>query len=503
MNDEPLTSDEVVAALERALDSEYLRSAPQSRRFLAYVVTETLAGRGHRLSERTVGRRALGHAGDFDGRLDASVRVRATRVRKALEAYNATGVDSVEIRLPAGSYMPVFRRVTSHAVPHWDNDVAITADGTGRQIGLAEALSHEMARQLGAFPGLRVIGPVPEHSGGTRAVAEHLGIRFVLNVSIIEDPASLAVELTVLDAIVGGTVWKALERLATNDPLGFDVADWARSVAGQIGDYTGVILKRSGESTRPLEDEWRAMQSYYSLFVTGERDDVLTAADLLSQVASQGERSAVVLAALAHCLALRAGYGFSEDLEADKAAAQSFANEALAADPTSGTAHLALATEALLSGQWDSAVANATKAAQLEPNHPSILETAGTLTAYAGSWDQGITMIRQALHLNPNLPGYAHSLLAMDHLFAGDDALALAESALIAVPADVFGPYLRALALMGLGYRERAHDEMDAALKIDPTIFDDIANPLVSWVRLNPSQQQILTDRLRMFMSDD
>jgi hypothetical protein len=56
---------------------------------------------------------------------------------------------------------------------------------------------------------------------------------------------------------------------------------------------------------------------------------------------------------------------------------------------------------------------------------------------------------------------------------------------------------------MGLGYRERAHDEMDAALKIDPTIFDDIANPMVSWVRLSPSQQQILTDRLRMFMSDD
>ena len=48
----------------------------------------------------------------FDGRFDASVRVRATRVRKTLAEYYAThgSADSIRIELPPGSYVPRFTR---------------------------------------------------------------------------------------------------------------------------------------------------------------------------------------------------------------------------------------------------------------------------------------------------------------------------------------------------------------------------------------------------------
>ena len=64
---------DVVEALGRVLNSRPFRRSPRARGFLAYVVTETLSGRGERLSERTIARRALHRDADFDGRADASV----------------------------------------------------------------------------------------------------------------------------------------------------------------------------------------------------------------------------------------------------------------------------------------------------------------------------------------------------------------------------------------------------------------------------------------------
>ncbi len=95
----------IAETLTRVLASAAFSGSERSRAFLAYVVTETLAGRGDRLSERTVGRRALGHGEAFDGRKDASVRVRATRVRKALRAYveGEGAADLVRIDLPTGT----------------------------------------------------------------------------------------------------------------------------------------------------------------------------------------------------------------------------------------------------------------------------------------------------------------------------------------------------------------------------------------------------------------
>ncbi len=86
----------IVAALRRMLDSEELRAATRSRDFLAYVVTESLAGRGHRLKGRTVARYALGRTEEFDSATDSAARVQANRLRTALGRYYA-GTGAAEL----------------------------------------------------------------------------------------------------------------------------------------------------------------------------------------------------------------------------------------------------------------------------------------------------------------------------------------------------------------------------------------------------------------------
>ncbi len=496
--DDRISPDEVIAALERVLNSDQFRSSDRNRAFLAYVVTETLAGRGERLSERTVARGALSRPDDFDGRFDAGVRVQATRVRKALSAYYDAHLDPVRISLAAGSYVPQFQQVGSWSEPQLDTAVVVTSDDDASG---SQSLAQEMSRQLSAFPGLRVIGPIGASAEDSGPVARRLQTRFVLHVTTTSDHDETQIELAVFDAASSALVWTMRERLPVSGFEGFDVGRWAQSIAGQIGDYNGIILTRVGESRSFGEDHWQAMQSYYAMFVSGDRQDVIAAIRRLQDVADSGHTSPTILAALAHGLSLRAGYDLSDDLADDLHTATQTAQSALLLDPDSATAYLALATVALVRKQHDLAREQARKAMDLAAFHPSIMGTAGTLLAHAGDWSGGLAGIRQALHLNPNMPGFSLVLVVADHIFAGDDALALAEAALIATPTEVWGPYFRALALMGLGYSERARAEMDDALAIDPHVLDDANRVMPEWMALTSAQRGVLRDRLEMFKS--
>ncbi|KAA5602939.1 hypothetical protein [Blastochloris sulfoviridis] len=105
-----LVDDETVNdALAQVMASGRLRSAVQLRRFLAFVVEESLAGRGDKLKAYTIATRALGRPSDFDPGKDPIVRVEATRLRAALTAYYADeGRDAaLRFHMLPGSYRPL------------------------------------------------------------------------------------------------------------------------------------------------------------------------------------------------------------------------------------------------------------------------------------------------------------------------------------------------------------------------------------------------------------
>lgn len=102
--------EDVLDALEQICSSEYFSKAEQIRKFLCYVVRETLEGRADRIKAYSVAIEALGKAPDFDPSQDPIVRITANRLRSALaKYYNETGNNhKVVIRLPRGHYIPVF-----------------------------------------------------------------------------------------------------------------------------------------------------------------------------------------------------------------------------------------------------------------------------------------------------------------------------------------------------------------------------------------------------------
>jgi hypothetical protein len=100
--------DSVRTALDALLESPRFRSSAQLGRFLRYVATESLAGRGEQIKAYSIATSALGRGEDFDPQTDPIVRVEATRLRGLLAGYYSEEGrnDALRFRLAPGSYRP-------------------------------------------------------------------------------------------------------------------------------------------------------------------------------------------------------------------------------------------------------------------------------------------------------------------------------------------------------------------------------------------------------------
>lgn len=118
-DEERPTAGEIRAALDRIAVSEAFRACPQLVAFLRYVVEATLRGGQDRIKGYTIAVEAFGRGDDFNPQDDPIVRVEAMRLRRALQRYYANGGrdDAVQIILPLGSYVPVFRLVGIPGAP--------------------------------------------------------------------------------------------------------------------------------------------------------------------------------------------------------------------------------------------------------------------------------------------------------------------------------------------------------------------------------------------------
>ena len=184
-----MSHEEILDELKRVLYSPAFLHSHRIRRFLEFVVEESLAGRQHRLKEYVIGIEVFGRVDSFDPRVDSIVRVEARRLRgKLQEYYAAEGIgDHIRIRLRKGSYVPL---IESGARSHLPSELAwpITeslaiccliglnrkglSDGAASVNGIPSILAHnaDMAeREL-----KRAVLRNPEHTATRIAYAAHL-----------------------------------------------------------------------------------------------------------------------------------------------------------------------------------------------------------------------------------------------------------------------------------------------------------------------------------------
>src|SRR5437016_5523094 len=101
---------DIKSELDRILRSRAFIQSHRIRRFLQFVVEESLLGQPHRLKEYLIGLEVFDRREAFDPRVDSIVRVEARRLRNKLEEYYRTEgqEDPVRVLLRKGSYVPMF-----------------------------------------------------------------------------------------------------------------------------------------------------------------------------------------------------------------------------------------------------------------------------------------------------------------------------------------------------------------------------------------------------------
>jgi Tol biopolymer transport system component len=105
-----LSDSAVRAQLETILASAVFSRSAHLRRFLIFIVEQTLAGHAHSLKESVLAHEVYGKGTDFDGGIDPVVRVNARRLRDKLREFYEGRSDPIVISLPKGSYVPVFEQ---------------------------------------------------------------------------------------------------------------------------------------------------------------------------------------------------------------------------------------------------------------------------------------------------------------------------------------------------------------------------------------------------------
>lgn len=233
---------EVRACVKRILDSATFAQSERLRRFLRFIVTETLAGHADRLKGYAIAVEVFDRDASFDPAIDAIVRVEAARLRAKLREYYATEGrdDSVRLALPKGRYAvqveesqtpPVSVRAESafrdvgagdvagvYGVPPVDDRpsfavLPFTSIGGNSEDGyLADGLTDTLTTELSRLRGLFVVS---RHSSflyrnavkRAQEIGRELDVKYLVEGSLQRAGKRLRITTQLIDAAAGTHLW--------------------------------------------------------------------------------------------------------------------------------------------------------------------------------------------------------------------------------------------------------------------------------------------------------
>lgn len=305
---------------DRILKSPDFQASARDRKFLTYVVEETLAGRSERIKAYSIAVEVFGRDSSFDPQSDPVVRMEAGHLRRALANYylRAGHSDPIVITIPKGHYVPMFtvRSLSSprpssigyastaevnestkalklpprkwlvvsiavatalvfaifflapsdrnrRAGPDVPHLLVIPFDdlsGTSNSSTVARGLTQEVISQVAKFRDIVVTEGMPRSDLGPTATDFATSVRFALAGSVEVAPNELRLRVRVTDYRSGSILWANSYRseLRVGELLSIE-AEIARQVATIIAQPYGVIFQ--ADAARQIEnppDDWEA-----------------------------------------------------------------------------------------------------------------------------------------------------------------------------------------------------------------------------------------------------
>ena len=421
----PIPGKSIQTQLEKILSSQTFLTTESLRRFLRYIVEQTIQGQGSWLKESILGVEVFGRGKSFDPRLDPIVRVDARRLRaKLAEYYQGEGLnDAVVIEVKKGSYAPVFRPnenlAGAPAVPS-PNAVAGPSPDLSSIVVLpfvnlspdvdtdyfSDGLTQEVIAALARIPGLRVIARSTAFRYQGKAqdigkIAAELNIGAVLEGSVRKTKNRLRISAQLIDVSTCFHIWSETFERELKDIF---------AIQQEISDAIGRMARVQIPSARPaVARDCSDNVEAYDLYLRGihfERkrtaESLAQSLDYFQQAATKDPQCAPIFARLAISYVFQAVFGLEAPgvvMEKAKAAAK----RALEIDETLAEGHAALAmVSGLYDWDWSAAQEGFRRALELNRGIAEIhYHYANFFLTPLGRTDQAVQELRLARSLDP------------------------------------------------------------------------------------------------------
>jgi TolB-like protein/Flp pilus assembly protein TadD len=322
-------SDEAIRLqLDRISTSATFQQVDRLKRFLEFVVSETVAGRGTQLKEYVLGIQVFDKDNSFDPRTDPVVRVQARRLRARLAKYyeDEGSHDAIVIEMPKGGYAPVFKKaeppVPTHSVTRVlasRNTITVAPFSDQSSSGdldyFCRGLCQEIVHTLTSCQNVRVLvwDAPPANTGSSlnlREIANRLDAAMVVNGSIRRIGSVMRVSAQIVDGSSGAYVWSDSMDGDPEDMFGLQ-EKVAASVLRRLNTAFGDGSKERSGFPRPIENlaaRNLCLQGRYHLNQRSE-ESLRKAAEFFERALIEDGQYALAFSGLADAYGLLGHYG--------------------------------------------------------------------------------------------------------------------------------------------------------------------------------------------------
>lgn len=517
----PVQEDLVRAELERLCEDPLFKDTTRMKRFLRYVVEETLAGRGDRLKGYVIGVEVFDRPDDFDPQADTIVRVQAGQLRRRLDLYYAERGQYAEVRIivPKGRYAPIFelrQMVGADQVegpapnviknrPNSDDprpSIAIltlddlSSDDFEGGNYFAEGLSAEIVNALVQFRSLRVVTLTPSVSTTlSKKSVQDIGVEcdadFVLSGSVRRDGAVFRVTVSLIRCETGEHIFsRVFDREYKPGSLFNLQEEIASHTAAAIAAPYGAVNRfnrRASDGRQSSMDAYNCVLRYYDVKLSPTRQVAETLLkDVEAVTNSQPDFSTgwAIRALLNNFLATQIRYSDRAQNKLDEADAA--AKRALQVDSQNALGYFAQFQTFFHRGEFENAGRMIRRTMALNPNDYSVLAYYAVTLAMRGDYETASAMGSAALRLIGRAPTWYHvPQMVIDFMEGNYEGVAgLIDQDLGDVPYAFYVMGFAAKAL--LGHVDETRDLIDELLVKKPDYAERVSTVLELW-HLNPS----------------
>ena len=266
-NGELFSNELVLKQVNKILEHPLFASSETLRKFLNYIVLETLSGRVDQIKEYTIAVYGLNKPSDFKPGVDGIVRVHASRLRVALNSYyssRATG-DFCDISIPKGSYIPVFKSITPEHVgtavqknkrnQNEHNDkmrIAImpfkSYEKSGTRLAFADNIGHMLSAEFVRFSNFEILSynstkQIKTETSSIKSIGSEYNIQFLIFGNIYFDSTRVRIVIDLIDACTEILIWS---NKYTHEFIEADLFEMEDLVVHQIATAFKEFIDRIG-----------------------------------------------------------------------------------------------------------------------------------------------------------------------------------------------------------------------------------------------------------------